>query len=157
MFDKQHNRWKMYAHEAIDISAKPGTLVRAAKDGEVVASWKKWEKGGKSEGNFVKIDHHDGTYAIYMHLNGDDQVDPGTWVTNGTPIGHVGRTGNVEGKTHLHFQVQYDKGHIVCPLITTGPGAFEKLIADPWKRWSRSQVESLREQFQQQLTNGTSE
>ena len=72
-------------------------------------------------------------------------------MNTGDPIGRVGRTGNVEGKTHLHFQMKDADGTVECPLITPGPDTFEGLIAQPWARWSQTEIDTLRDEYEQRL------
>lgn len=58
-------------------------------------------------GNYVIIDHQDGSYTRYAHLEYNSvQVNVGDYVCQGRYIGRVGRTGASTGY-HLHFQVQH--------------------------------------------------
>lgn len=56
-------------------------------------------------GNFVIIDHGDGEYSLYAHLQpGSVRVKPGDMVKAGQPIARLGSSGN-STEPHLHFQV----------------------------------------------------
>ena len=63
-----------------------------------------------SYGNYVVIDHHDGTYTLYAHGQaGSICVSPGQSVSQGQQIMKVGSTGNSTG-AHLHFEVIVSPG-----------------------------------------------
>ena len=92
-----------HSHTGIDVSATTGTPITAAKSGQVIIS----EMGTGSTwsyGNYVVIDHGDGTTTLYAHMN-YRAVSEGEIVTQGQYIGDVGATGNVTGP-HLHFEVR---------------------------------------------------
>ena len=92
-----------HSHTGIDVSATTGTPITAAKSGQVIIS----EMGSGSTwsyGNYVVIDHGDGTTTLYAHMN-YRAVSEGEIVTQGQYIGDVGATGNVTGP-HLHFEVR---------------------------------------------------
>jgi len=56
-------------------------------------------------GNYVVIDHGNGEFSAYCHLQeGSIRVRQGDKVGTGTVIGKVGNTGN-SGAPHLHFQL----------------------------------------------------
>ncbi|MFH0962278.1 MAG: M23 family metallopeptidase [archaeon] len=92
---------KLDFHNAIDLCAPEGRLVRAAKDGNVVAIG-----NDLVAGNFVRMQHPDGTYTSYFHLlSVSDRVSVGSNIGAGTGIGLVGSTGRSTGP-HLHFSLQ---------------------------------------------------
>lgn len=104
-------------HRAIDISSGPIPVlnkpVLAADGGKVVyAGWY------YDYGYYVKIDHGNGLYTTYSHLNSISVV-LGQLVSNGQQIGRVGNTGYSEGP-HLHFEVIKD-GVKVNPLKYVEP------------------------------------
>lgn len=71
------------------------------------------ELGGTAKvlGNHVIIDHEDGTYAAYAHLErGTAAVTKGQRVATGEVIGQVGNTGNTS-MPHLHVQLM-DRGRV---------------------------------------------
>lgn len=95
---------------AIDFKMKPGTVIHAARSG-VVAGIKdeyKWGGVGKryiGKENAVIIQHSDGTYAHYLHIqNRGALVRLGDSVYRGQPIALSGNTG-FSAFPHLHFVV----------------------------------------------------
>lgn len=96
-------------HTGIDINiGVVGKSVVAVKAGTVVTSTAMKKANGtyKSYGEYVIINHHDGTMTLYAHmLEGSRKVSPGQEVSQGQVIGTVGSTGNSTGP-HLHFEVR---------------------------------------------------
>ncbi len=92
----------------IDIRAKLGTQVRCVFSG--VVSLITYISGF---GNTIIIDHNDGYYTVYSHL---DQVLVGRdeFVEGGTVIGTVGESGSLEGPK-LHFEI-YGNNKPLNPL-----------------------------------------
>lgn len=64
-----------------------------------------WENGSAygGYGNVVVIDHLNGLYSLYAHLN-EITVKKGQLVDKGKIIGTMGATGNSTG-THLHLEI----------------------------------------------------
>ncbi|MGX7024739.1 murein hydrolase activator EnvC family protein [Vagococcus hydrophili] len=85
-------------HDGIDMAAPAGTPIMASKGGKVVESSFHW-----SAGNHVIIQHDDGNYTYYMHMNAPG-ASVGKTVSAGEVIGGVGTTGNSTGN-HLHFGI----------------------------------------------------
>lgn len=95
-------------HTGVDFSCAAGTAIYAVKSGTVVISTALRNSRGayKSYGEYVVIDHHDGTMTLYAHMySGSRMVSPGQSVSQGQQIGKVGSTGNSTGN-HLHFEVR---------------------------------------------------
>lgn len=96
---------------AVDIGMPQGAPVVAARDGVVIYTEAGQVYGGQSpdmmtKANEVRIQHIDGTIAVYAHLaHGGVFVYPGQRVTAGTQIGLAGSTGYSSGP-HLHFVIQ---------------------------------------------------
>ncbi len=88
-------------HDGIDIGAPPGTVVRAARDGDVIYS-----DTLRGYGNVVIVQHAGGYATVYAH-NDQNLVDAGTKVKQGDPVGRVGRTGRTSGP-NLHFEIRKD-------------------------------------------------
>ena len=62
---------------------------------------------GGAWGNYITIEHQDGTATSYMHMPGNVLLpNVGTRVRRGDLIGATGNTGNSSGP-HLHFQQQF--------------------------------------------------
>ena len=110
---------------------RKGTPVLAARGGTVglvVGSWSADHCGGVSpvadqppgyvvnelmgnQANLVRIDHGDGTSALYLHLRAIDpvieaKVKSGEPVAQGERLGLSGKTGMTGCVPHLHFQVE---------------------------------------------------
>lgn len=107
-------------HNGTDINiGVVGKSVVAVKAGTVEKSkaFRNPDGSYRSYGEYVTINHHDGTQTVYAHLlAGSRQVSPGQEVTQGQVIGTVGSTGNSTGP-HLHFGVFINsKGGFVNPL-----------------------------------------
>lgn len=99
---------------ALDFKIKKGTTICAARNGVVSAMRKDSDKGGLkqenlSDGNYVSIQHDDGSVAHYWHLQKEGVfVSAGDTVKAGQSIGLSGNTG-YSAFSHLHFEVQgYD-------------------------------------------------
>lgn len=105
-------------HTGIDVNINVvGKNVVAVKAGTVVTSTAMKRPNGtyKSYGEYVIINHHDGTMTLYAHmLAGSRQVSPGQTVSQGQVLGTVGSTGNSTGP-HLHFEVRIG-GRAVNPI-----------------------------------------
>lgn len=107
---------KITVHTGIDIGAESNTPIIAVKDGTVSAvmstckvatnsSDEEAQCGGRY-GNYVLIDHGDGTSSFYAHMyTSSAKVDVGDTVVQGQKIGEVGTTGVSTGP-HLHFEMR---------------------------------------------------
>ena len=95
-------------HTGVDFACKSGTPIVAVKSGTVVTSTALRNSKGqyRSYGEYVVINHHDGTMTLYAHmLSGSRTVSPNQHVSQGQVIGQIGSTGNSSGP-HLHFEVR---------------------------------------------------
>ena len=105
-------------HTGVDININvKGRNVIAAKAGTVVTSTALRRSDGsyRSYGEYVVIDHHDGTMTLYAHMSPNSRtVSKGEYVAQGQVLGIVGTTGNSTG-LHLHFEVRIN-GKCVNPL-----------------------------------------
>lgn len=124
-------------HTGVDFSGGLyGKTVRAVKAGTVVKSTTSYGSipnygsngtyvgSYSSYGEYIIIDHHDGTMTLYAHGKpGSRMVSPGQYVSQGQAIMQVGNTGNVLPRptasdplrgTHLHFEVRVN-GRCVNP------------------------------------------
>lgn len=101
-------------HTGIDFPVSSGTPIRAVKAGTVTTSTALYKSNGqyRSYGEYVIINHHDGTATLYAHgLSGSRKVVPGQSVAQGETIMLVGSTGNSKGP-HLHFEVRLSTGWV---------------------------------------------
>ncbi len=103
--------WMGYAnHTGVDFSGAgiSGKPILAAKSGTVVTSTALKNSNGtyRSYGEYIVINHHDGTMTLYAHgAPGSRRVSEGQKVSQGQQIMSVGTTGNSTGY-HLHFEVR---------------------------------------------------
>lgn len=92
----------VHGYNGIDMSAPSGTPIYAAAGGTVIVA-----KGGGGwnggYGNYVVIDHGNGTQTLYAHMS--SLGTSGGSVSKGDLIGYVGNTGKSTGN-HLHFEVR---------------------------------------------------
>jgi murein DD-endopeptidase MepM/ murein hydrolase activator NlpD len=93
---------------AIDFKMKKGTTVVAARSGVVIRLKEDGKRGGWSKknrphGNYIIIQHSDGSRAGYWHLQHNSILpNIGDTVQQGQPIGKSGKTGYALFP-HLHF------------------------------------------------------
>jgi len=100
-------RWGR-THTGVDFATPIGTEVHAWKAGKVIcASW----TGGY--GNYIKIQHDDGTISCYGHLS-QYTCSVGDYVNCHELIAYSGNTGNSTGP-HLHFEIKIND-QFVNPL-----------------------------------------
>jgi murein DD-endopeptidase MepM/ murein hydrolase activator NlpD len=90
----------------VDVANVCGTRVIAAAQGVVTGAdgSGNWNSG---YGNFVDIEHPNGTATKYSHLS-QVTVLVGDSVDQGEQIGAIGNSGRTTGATgcHLHFEVK---------------------------------------------------
>jgi len=94
-------------HGGIDLGFGTGTKVIATKNGTVTI-----HRNAGNAGNYIDLNHGDGTSSQYLHLSGF-AVEDGESVRQGDVIGYVGNTGVGTGP-HLHFQIKIN-GNKVNP------------------------------------------
>lgn len=86
------------------IAVQDGTVIYPSDASQVAQEDSGYLEGG-GYGNYVKIQHADGTITVYAHLYKDSvTVFAGDIVRQGQVIAKMGASGNVTG-THLHFEV----------------------------------------------------
>lgn len=99
------NWGRLHNYNAVDIANACGTPVYAAAEGLVVES----SSGGWGDGygNYVVIEHPNGTKTKYAH-NQKNLVSVGDYISKGDQIALIGNTGLTHGPTgcHLHFEVK---------------------------------------------------
>lgn len=89
-------------HRGADFAAPTGTPVLAPAEGTVTLAQFTFMNG-----NLVVLDHGQGLYTIYAHLD-SMSVAQGEKVTRGKAIGKVGTTGRSTGP-HLHWGVYWNQ------------------------------------------------
>lgn len=115
-------------HSGIDIASNDGsygTYIIAARDGTVIypnsdsptncVSNGTEDPCGGGYGNYVMIEHSDGSVTVYAHMYENSiTVHYGDQVSQGQVIGKMGSSGRSTG-AHLHFEVRVN-GKQVNPL-----------------------------------------
>ena len=92
-------RWNK-EHQGIDITSRPASRVFAGGSGTILEAG---YNGGY--GLAVLIDHGQGVYTRYAHLNHiESDIKVGAKVVYGHPIGLMGKSGHVTG-VHLHYEI----------------------------------------------------
>ncbi len=92
----------LHGKNAVDIAASYGTAIYAAAPGRVIISkWGAWNGG---YGNYIVIQHPNGTQTLYAHL-AKNLVRKGDYVQRGQIIGTMGSTGRSTG-VHVHFEIR---------------------------------------------------
>jgi len=102
------NKHKKSRHKGVDFKGKLGLPVKSMNAGKVVLTDNEFFGG-----NTVMIDHGDGLFSIYMHLQ-KILVSAGTVVEKGEIVGLMGETGRATGP-HLHLSLKY-RGKTINPL-----------------------------------------
>jgi murein DD-endopeptidase MepM/ murein hydrolase activator NlpD len=96
------------SHNGVDLANNIGTPIRAVTGGEVISA------GPVSGfGQWVRLQHEDGTITVYGHVNTID-VSVGQKVRAGEQIATMGNRGQSTGP-HLHFEVM-ENGSKINPL-----------------------------------------
>lgn len=96
-------------HTGLDIAADEGSIIVAAYNGVI-----KDTGYGTKKGNYVLMEHSDGTETLYCHCS-EILVDEGTVIRAGETIALVGSTGWSTGP-HLHFEIHNKNGWSFDPL-----------------------------------------
>jgi len=136
------------SHGALDISgdnAYARANIIATKGGTVVYPYDRSQIGHgdgylgspAGYGNYVIIDHGDGTYSLYAHMYANSiTVFAGDFVEQGQVIGKMGTSGNSTG-THLHFEIRVggnSSSFKVDPLMYVDPNN-PRPTDEPIKDW----------------------
>jgi len=89
-----------YAHKALDVINTPKSVVWAPQDGIVVL-----KDRFAASGNTVIIDHGLGVFSLFYHLDNFADIEVGQKITQGNPLGTIGKTGFATGY-HLHWEMR---------------------------------------------------
>ena len=92
----------IHGYNAVDLAAPVGTSVVASASGEVVVAKQGGWNGGY--GNYVVIQHNNGSQTLYSHMSKVSAYD-GEPVVQGQVIGYVGQSGKATGP-HVHFEIR---------------------------------------------------
>lgn len=91
-----------FLHQALDFAGVKGSPIYSVMEGKV----EEVKHGHFGYGNFVVVNHGDGSKSLYAHLS-KIGVTEGEAVTNESIVGLLGSTGWSTGP-HLHFQLWID-------------------------------------------------
>lgn len=114
-------RWNRL-HKGIDIAARIGSPIVAAREG--VVAYRGWKEGF---GLLVVIQHDEGQ-TYYAHCK-SAPVQTGQWVRRGETIASVGNSGHSFG-AHLHFEYRDVDNRSVDPSPYMTPNCRRTLEAD---------------------------
>lgn len=115
-------------HYGIDLPAPTGASVVAADDGVVLAPG--YDKGW---GNYVPVEHRDGTIGLYAHLGPGKPPAARTRIRQGEKIGVVGTSGNAGTKgDHLHYEVRQNLGEKTLKRPSTPGGGGVPINPTAW-------------------------
>jgi murein DD-endopeptidase MepM/ murein hydrolase activator NlpD len=89
-----------YAHKAVDLINTPRSVVWAPQNGRVALKAR-----FAASGNTVVLDHGCGIISMLFHLEDFADINVGELVTQGAPIGTLGKTGFATGY-HLHWEMR---------------------------------------------------
>ncbi|GJM22819.1 MAG: hypothetical protein DHS20C15_27340 [Planctomycetota bacterium] len=120
---------------AYDFEMPIGSEIVAARGGRVLAVVEQFsdEQHGLADGNYLAIDHGDGSFALYGHLTQNGAlVEVGEQVKAGQLIAHSGNSG-LSQAPHLHFVVSQcpEGAPLGGPNCTSIPISFRNTRAHP--------------------------
>jgi murein DD-endopeptidase MepM/ murein hydrolase activator NlpD len=129
---------------AFDFNMPVGTPFIAARAGMVVYVVEDQPSEGGGAGNYLAIDHQDGTYGLYYHSPKDGiYVASGEQVQQGQILGVTGESG-LAGYPHLHFIVvkgspSYPYSGMAASFRNASPGdkvlkSHAQYLAKPWQQ-----------------------
>ncbi len=107
-------------HKGVDIAATCNqNVIIATKSGTVTKvndtcpSYGSYQNDcGGGYGNYVMIDHGDGTSSVYAHMySGSVTVNVGDTVQQGEKVGMMGSSGSSTG-CHLHFEIRINDSQV---------------------------------------------
>ena len=136
----------VHGYYAYDIGLPEGHKIRAARSGKVIALANDRDHGseaGSGGGNFVYIEHFDGTVASYAHmLKNSVLVQDNQWVNQGQVIGRASDSGQSgENQWHIHFQVMTSAKN-ETEVGASIPFVFEDLTHDSWRPVAGNRLKS---------------
>lgn len=93
----------LHGYNAVDFAAPTGSPILATASGNVIISKDNgyWNGG---YGNYIVIEHENGTQTLYAH-NSQNIVWVGYHVVQGQVIGYIGSTGRSTGP-HVHYEIR---------------------------------------------------
>ena len=105
--------WQSGKHDGVDLVSDSDPTIFSVSSGRVIRS----ENSG-SWGEHIVIEMADGRSLVYAHMvAGSRKVQPGQTVKAGQPIGVMGNTGKVLGKTGIHLHIELQKDYYQCGKV----------------------------------------
>ncbi len=101
-------------HCGVDLDGPRGRGIVSVAAGVVVRVERKEKGSDGRSGRYVRLQHDDGSFTSYMHLDRVADLEVGDQVAAGTYVGTLGASGIVNAAPHLHFSLEIPR--------TTGPG-----------------------------------
>jgi murein DD-endopeptidase MepM/ murein hydrolase activator NlpD len=109
-------------HCGVDLDGPRGRPIVAVAAGTVIHVDRSERGGDGRSGRYVRIQHVDGTFTAYMHMDEvAEGLAPGTAIARGQYVGTLGATAVYAAPPHLHFSLEVpnhgDRGgtHYVNP------------------------------------------
>lgn len=123
--------------------------VRAGKDGTIIERVDQyssnWSNTGvlttRDYGNYIKVKHADGTFALFAHLRLGSSFVVGTQVKAGQTIARIGNTGNSTGP-HLHAEYRTSANVNTTAEFYTEGG--DSSMANMYKGYDLANPESMK-------------
>ena len=108
------NGWTRMDLEIVNVVAAAQGVLVEKNDGEYDRRCGGSHNPGA--GNYVKLEHADGTFTIYAHLKKNTVTTKpvGSTIAVGEYLGKVGSSGNSSGP-HLHFDVRDENNQLIDP------------------------------------------
>ncbi len=125
---------------ALDFRMRPGTEIRASRDGIVLrtkddSNQGGWNKKYRPDANFIIIEHDDSSRASYRHLQYQGViVKEGEKVKTGQLLGYSGKTGYT-ALPHLHFMVSVFQEGKWIQIPTRFESNPETGYLKPWRKY----------------------
>ncbi|HWO19423.1 MAG TPA: M23 family metallopeptidase [Kofleriaceae bacterium] len=133
-------------HCGVDLDGPRGRPIVSVAAGIVIHVDRRELGGDRRSGRYVRIQHEDGTFTSYMHM--DDVAEgltPGTAVTRGQYVGTLGATAVYVAPPHLHFSLEIPAvgardirgDHIATRYVNPAPFLVRSTIVPVIERPSR--------------------
>ena len=104
VFNKTTKDWRL--HQAIDISANMGTIVKSMNDGKIVDI-----KADLLRGNIISIEHKDKIIVSYCNVDIIKELKIGDNVNRGMLIGYIKENPPFESEETLHLHIEITKNN----------------------------------------------
>jgi murein DD-endopeptidase MepM/ murein hydrolase activator NlpD len=133
-------------HCGVDLDGPRGRPIVAVAAGIVVRAERRELGADGRSGRYVRIQHEDGTFTAYMHMDEvAEGLDVGSVVARGQYVGLLGATATYASVAHLHFSLEIpNRGfedargdHVATHYVNPAPFLMRSTIAPVIERPSR--------------------